>query len=98
MRLRLVNTTAFRLSLIYALLFSLLSTAALGFIYWNSAKEIRGLTDTQIKAETANLMRLYYEGSIHALTTEIAICLAKYSRESRLTTENPGWQRFHSGM
>ena len=71
MRLRLVNTTAFRLSLIYALVFSLISTGAISFLYWNSAKEIRRQTDDQLQIETNALMQLYHTGKINALTTEM---------------------------
>ena len=71
MRLRLVNTTAFRLSLIYALLFSLISTGAISFLYWNSAKEIRNQTDYQLQTETDALMKLYHTGKINALTREM---------------------------
>ena len=71
MRLRLVNTTAFRLSLIYALLFSLISTGAISFLYWNSAKEIRNQTDYQLRVEANALMDLYDNGKISALTREM---------------------------
>jgi len=71
MRLRLINTTAFRLSLIYALVFSLVSTGAISFIYWNSAQEIRAQTDSQLRAETNALLELYHNGKINALTQEM---------------------------
>lgn len=71
MRLRLINTTAFRLSIIYALVFSLISAGAISFIYWNSAKEIREQTDSQLRAETTALLGLYHTGKINALTQEM---------------------------
>jgi signal transduction histidine kinase len=71
MRLKLVNTTAFKLSLIYALMFSLISTGAISFLYWNSAKEIRNQTDSQLQMETDALMGLYETGQINALTREM---------------------------
>ena len=71
MRLRLVNTTAFRLSVIYALMFSLISTGAISLLYWNSAKEIRSQTDYQLQVETDALMQLYHNGKINALTREM---------------------------
>lgn len=71
MRLRLVNTSAFRLSLIYALVFSLISACAFSFIYWKSANEIRAQTDSQLRAETTNLLGLYQSGQISALTQEM---------------------------
>ncbi|PID46442.1 MAG: two-component sensor histidine kinase [Proteobacteria bacterium] len=71
MRLKLVNTTAFRLSLIYALLFSLISTGAISFLYWNSAKEIRNQTDYQLRVETDALLEQYASGHISALSREM---------------------------
>ena len=71
MRLRLVNTSAFRLSLIYALVFSLISAGGFSFIYWKSANEIRAQTDSQLRAETTNLLGLYQNGQISALTQEM---------------------------
>lgn len=71
MRLRLVNTSAFRLSLIYALVFSIISACAFSFIYWKSANEIRAQTDSQLRAETTNLLGLYQNGQISALTQEM---------------------------
>lgn len=71
MLLRLINTTAFRISLVYALVFSLISTGAISFIYWNSAKEIRAQTDSQLSAETNALLSLYNNGKINALTQEM---------------------------
>ena len=71
MRLRLVNTSAFRLSLVYALVFSLISACAFSFIYWKSANEIRAQTDSQLRAETTNLLGLYNTGQISALTQEM---------------------------
>lgn len=71
MRLKLVNTTAFRLSLIYALMFSLISTGAITFLYWNSAKEIRNQTDYQLQVETDALMELHAKGQISALSREM---------------------------
>ena len=71
MRLRLVNTTAFRLSVLYALVFSIISAAGFSFIYWKSANEIRAQTDSQLTAETTNLLGLYQAGQISALTQEM---------------------------
>jgi signal transduction histidine kinase len=71
MRLKLVNTSAFRLSLIYALVFSLISAGGFSFIYWKSANEIRAQTDSQLRAETTNLLGLYQNGQISALTQEM---------------------------
>ncbi|PWQ95930.1 sensor histidine kinase [Leucothrix arctica] len=71
MRLKLVNTTAFRLSLVYALLFSIISAVAVMVIYVNSSNEIRKQTDYQLRVETEALLQLYSSGKITALTQEM---------------------------
>lgn len=89
MRLKLVNTTAFRLSLVYALLFSLISTGAISFLYWNSAKEIRSQTDYQLQVETDALMRLYASGHISALSQEMNQINTDGTRNSFCTPFRP---------
>ncbi|RVU86113.1 HAMP domain-containing protein [Leucothrix sargassi] len=71
MRLKLVNTTAFRLSLVYALVFSIISAVAVMVIYTNSSKEIRQQTDYQLRVETDALLTLYAKRQITALTKEM---------------------------
>ena len=71
MRLKLINTTAFRLSIVYALLFSIISAVAVMVIYINSSKEIRQQTDYQLRVETEALLQLYASGKISALTKEM---------------------------
>ena len=56
---RLFRTTAFRLALIYATLFGLLSAATLGFIYWSTRDQIESQVDTRLRLETDYLINLY---------------------------------------
>jgi len=56
---RLFRTSAFRLALIYATLFSALSAATLGFIYWSTRDQIESQVDARLRLETDYLINLY---------------------------------------
>jgi signal transduction histidine kinase len=64
---KLLSTTAFRLSLLYALLFSLVATGALVLAYWSAAQEIRQQTDDRLQLETNVLLSSYYSGTFEDL-------------------------------
>jgi signal transduction histidine kinase len=68
---QLLHTTAFRLSLIYALLFSIIATIALSFIYWVAAEQIKQQTDQRLRLETDVLMNRYHSGRFDALAQTI---------------------------
>jgi signal transduction histidine kinase len=68
---QLLHTTAFRLSLIYALLFSVIATIALSFIYWVAAEQIKQQTDQRLRLETDVLMNRYHAGHFDALAQTI---------------------------
>ena len=68
---RLLNTNAFRLSLIYALLFSLIATIALSIIYWFVAEQIKHQTDERLQLETDVLMNRYHTDRFDALAQTI---------------------------
>ncbi|MCK5917428.1 MAG: HAMP domain-containing histidine kinase [Cocleimonas sp.] len=68
---QLLNTTAFRLSLIYALLFSMIATIALSLIYWVAAGQIKQQTDQRLRLETDVLMNRYHTGRFDALAQTI---------------------------
>ncbi len=68
---RLLNTNAFRLSLIYALLFSLIASIALSVIYWFVAEQIKHQTDERLQLETNVLMNRYYTNRFDALAETI---------------------------
>ena len=68
---RLFRTSAFRLAMIYAALFSTLSAATLGFIYWSTHYQINSQIDTRLRMETDHLTNLYESGSLPELLAAI---------------------------
>lgn len=68
---RLFRTTAFRLAVVYALLFSALSGATLGFIYWSTRGQIEAQVDTRLRLETDFLINLYKSGALPELLDAI---------------------------
>ena len=68
---RLFRTSAFRLALIYATLFSLLSSATLGFIYWSTRDQIESQVDARLRLETDYLINLYNTGALPELLEAI---------------------------
>lgn len=68
---RLFRTSAFRLSLIYATLFSTLSAATLGFIYWSTRDQIESQVDARLRLETEYLINLYTSGAMPELLETI---------------------------
>jgi len=68
---RLFRTSAFRLSLIYATLFSALSAATLGFIYWSTRDQIESQVDARLRLETDYLINLFKSGAMPELLEAI---------------------------
>jgi len=68
---RLFRTSAFRLALIYATLFSALSAATLGFIYWSTRSQIESQVDARLRLETDYLINLYKSGALPELLEAI---------------------------
>ena len=64
---RLFRTSAFRIALIYATLFSALSAATLGFIYWSTREQIMSQIDVRLRLETKYLASIYESGAIDTL-------------------------------
>ncbi|HET7649257.1 MAG TPA: HAMP domain-containing sensor histidine kinase [Gammaproteobacteria bacterium] len=58
-RISLSRTTAFRLSMLYAGLFCLLTVFCLALVYWGTLREITTQIDAGLRAETDALLRLY---------------------------------------
>jgi len=54
--MRLFRTTAFRLSLVYACVYSLLSALGLGFTYWSTASRSMAQIDERLRLETGALI------------------------------------------
>jgi signal transduction histidine kinase len=69
--IKLLRTTAFRLSLLYACLYSLVSAGGLGFIYWSTASHIQVQIDTRLQLETQVLLNLYQDRALQALLDAI---------------------------
>ena len=67
MNLKLFRTTAFRLSLIYALTFSLIAATAMGFIYLTAKKELMNQTDARLQLEANILIAQYRANDIDSL-------------------------------
>ena len=72
LRLRLFRSTAFRLALVYALLFFVSVAALLGFIYLNTVGTLERQANATIKTELAGLTELYREGGLVRLSRTIA--------------------------
>lgn len=70
---KLFNTTVFRLSLVYALLFSTVAAGALGFIYWMAKAQMQQQTDARLQLETDVLMNRYRSSAIEGLVQVIQI-------------------------
>ncbi len=68
---RLFRTSAFRLALVYATLFSALSAATLGFIYWSTRSQIESQVDARLRLETDYLINLYKSGALPELLEAI---------------------------
>jgi len=68
---RLFRTSAFRVALIYAALFSTLTAATLGFIYWSTRYQIDSQVDTRLRLETDYLINLYKSGAVPVLLEAI---------------------------
>lgn len=70
---KLLNTSVFRLSLIYALLFSTVAAGALGFIYWMAKGQMEQQTDARLQLETDALLNMYSELPVDRFTTIISM-------------------------
>ena len=57
MRWRLLRTTVFRSSLLYAVLFSLVAAAAMASIYWATAYRLQAQTDSRLQLEAELVLR-----------------------------------------
>lgn len=70
-RRRLFRTSAFRLAIIYATLFSLISASTLAFIYWSTREQIESQVDARLRLETDYLINLYKSGALPELLEAI---------------------------
>ncbi|MEQ9144398.1 MAG: HAMP domain-containing sensor histidine kinase [Parvibaculaceae bacterium] len=63
----LLNTTTFRLALIYLALFATSAIALLGYVYWNTAGFLARQTDQAVQAEITGLAEQYAQGGLPQL-------------------------------
>jgi len=63
----LFRTTVFRLSLLYAVVFSLVAASALGVLHWATKSELRDQNDARLRLETEVLLERYPDQRIPAL-------------------------------
>ncbi len=74
---RLFRSSAFRLALVYIVLFSTSVFALLIFIYWSTAGYMLRQADETIRAEIEGLAERYETDGLRGLTTQLADRLAK---------------------
>ncbi len=70
---KLLNTSVFRLSLVYALLFSAVAAGALGYIYWMAKGQMEQQTDARLQLETDALLNLYRRLAVEGLSGAITM-------------------------
>lgn len=77
---RILRTSVFRLSLLYALLFSLIAAAALLSVYKVAENQIEDQIDRRLKLETNLLLENYKKRTLRGLTEDINIYNKKEGR------------------
>lgn len=87
MILRLLNTTVFRLSLVYALLFSLVAAIAMVSVYWVVERHIINQTDAHLQLQSDVLLNNYGSQNTKSLFRDIL------QRNQRI--ENAPGKRFY---
>src|ERR1700753_3945404 len=66
--LSLLRTQAFRIVLIYIVLFAVSVSALVAFTYWNTARALNSETDQIIEAEITGLQEQYQRQGLQGLT------------------------------
>jgi signal transduction histidine kinase len=66
--LSLFRTVAFRIVLVYVVLFAVSAAALVAFAYWNTARALNAETDQTIEAEIAGLSEQYQQQGLAGLT------------------------------
>jgi len=64
---KLIRTTAFRLTLVYLLLFALFAASLLGYFAWNTRRLITEQITTTVNAETNEISEIYARRGLHGL-------------------------------
>jgi signal transduction histidine kinase len=68
---KLIRTTAFRLTLVYLLLFALFAASLLAFFAWNTRRLITEQITTIVNAESSEINEIYLRGGLRWLDTTI---------------------------
>src|SRR3954468_3551919 len=61
---KLVRTTAFRLTLVYLLLFALFAASLLGYFAWNTRRMITEQISTTVTSEISEMTDIYTRGGL----------------------------------
>jgi signal transduction histidine kinase len=64
---KLIRTTAFRLTLVYLLLFALFAASLLGYFAWNTRRMITEQITTTVSAEVSEITEIYDRRGLHGL-------------------------------
>jgi signal transduction histidine kinase len=68
---KLIRTTAFRLTLVYLLLFALFAASLLGYFAWNTRRLINEQIMTSVNAEVGEIGNIYLRRGLNGLTRTI---------------------------
>ena len=68
---KLFRTTAFRLTLVYLLLFALFAASLLGYFAWNTRRLITEQITTTVNGEMSELIAQYQDGGLRQLVIEV---------------------------
>src|ERR1044072_6965628 len=85
---RLLQTQAFRIVLVYVLLFAFSVTALLFFTYWNTRRTLDAQTDQIIEAEITGLSEQYQRLGLHGLGESVMRRSPHGGRALYLLTDN----------
>src|ERR1044072_4535578 len=64
---KLIRTTAFRLTLVYLLLFALFAASLLGYFAWNTRRLINEQITANVSTETAEIVDIYTRRGLRLL-------------------------------
>jgi len=83
---RILNTSVFRLSLVYGVLFSVIAAAALISVYKVAENQIKLQVDTRLKLETNILLKNYQNQAVEGLIKKIELYNKKDGRRAYIYT------------
>jgi len=75
---RILHTQAFRIVLVYVLLYAVSATALVGFTYWNAERALDAQTDQTIEAEVTGLREQYQRLGVLGLSDVITSRVAQH--------------------